>query len=49
MTASFLAGRPLAKVVSHGVAMPLDAEVGWLGSVFANAEGWIALVVVGTS
>lgn len=49
MTASFLAGRPLAKVISQGVMVPLDAEVGWLGSVFSGADGWTYLVLVGTS
>jgi autophagy-related protein 5 len=45
MTASFLAARPLGRAIVHGIAIPLDAEVGWLGATMCGADGWVSVVV----
>ncbi|KAI5477560.1 autophagy-related protein 5 [Pseudohyphozyma bogoriensis] len=38
---------PLARPLIHGIAIPLETELGWLGSCMVGADGWIAVVVKG--
>ncbi|KAL8281503.1 hypothetical protein RQP46_006187 [Phenoliferia psychrophenolica] len=37
---------PLARALVHGVSVPLETEMGWLGACLAGADGWVAVVVV---
>ncbi|KAN0065444.1 autophagy protein 5 [Thecaphora frezii] len=39
------ASPPLAYAVVQGVRMPLDAEVGWLGSTMLSPDGWLTIVI----
>ncbi|EPQ30755.1 uncharacterized protein PFL1_01656 [Pseudozyma flocculosa PF-1] len=39
------ASPPLAYAVIQGVRMPLDAEVGWLGSTMLSPDGWLTIVI----
>lgn len=38
-------GKPLAYVVVQGVRVPLDAEIGWLGSALVGPDGWVSVVI----
>jgi len=37
--------RRLARAFIHGVQVPLETELGWLGAVMCCADGWVAVVV----
>lgn len=37
---------PLARPLVHGVQLPLDTEIGWLGACLPGADGWVAVVLV---
>lgn len=37
--------RRLARAFVHGIQVPLESELGWLGTVMCCADGWIAVVV----
>ncbi|PWZ01548.1 peptidase M22, glycoprotease [Testicularia cyperi] len=39
------ASPPLAYAVVQGIRLPLDAEIGWLGSALVGADGWVAVVI----
>jgi autophagy-related protein 5 len=45
MTASFMASKPLARAVVHGIEVPFDAEVGFLAATLASPSGFIEVVV----
>ncbi|ORY89169.1 autophagy protein Apg5-domain-containing protein, partial [Leucosporidium creatinivorum] len=36
---------PLAVPIIHGIAVPLEAELGWLGAGMCGADGWVAVVL----
>ena len=36
---------PLAYAVVQGVRVPLDAEIGWLGSTMISPDGWLGVLV----
>ena len=36
---------PLAYALVQGVRMPLDTEIGWLGSALVGPDGWVAVVI----
>ncbi|KAJ1028089.1 hypothetical protein NDA13_003538 [Ustilago tritici] len=38
-------GKPLAYAVVQGVRVPLDAEIGWLGSALVGPDGWVSVVI----
>ncbi len=35
----------LAYAIVQGVRMPLDAEIGWMGSALLGPDGWVAVVI----
>ena len=35
----------LAHVMVHGVVVPLETELAWLGACMSGADGWVSLVV----
>lgn len=37
--------RRLARAFIHGVQVPLEAELGWLGTVMCFADGWVSVVI----
>ncbi|POW19518.1 hypothetical protein PSHT_04561 [Puccinia striiformis] len=37
--------RRLARAFIHGVQVPLETELGWLGAVMCCADGWVAVVI----
>jgi autophagy-related protein 5 len=37
---------PLAYPLVHGIVVPLEAELGWLGSCLAGVDGWVCVVLV---
>ncbi|KAM0787037.1 hypothetical protein ACM66B_006303 [Microbotryomycetes sp. NB124-2] len=37
--------KPLARVIVQGIQVPLEAEIGWLGSCLVGADGWVSVVV----
>ncbi|KAM0751896.1 APG5-domain-containing protein [Meredithblackwellia eburnea MCA 4105] len=36
----------LAQPIIHGIRIPLDTQVGWMGACLAGADGWVGLVLV---
>lgn len=37
--------RRLARAFVHGIQMPLETELGWLGTVMCSADGWVSAVI----
>ncbi|CAG7854307.1 Autophagy protein 5 {ECO:0000256/RuleBase:RU361202} [Serendipita indica DSM 11827] len=38
-------GGSLAHVLVHGVVVPLETELAWLGACMSGADGWVSIVV----
>ncbi|KDN37662.1 hypothetical protein K437DRAFT_251777 [Tilletiaria anomala UBC 951] len=41
-----IASPNLAYPVVHGIVVPLESEISWLGSTFTSADGWLSVVIV---
>ncbi|KAG0152003.1 hypothetical protein CROQUDRAFT_712616 [Cronartium quercuum f. sp. fusiforme G11] len=37
--------RRLARAYVQGIPIPLESELGWLGTVMCSADGWVAVVI----
>lgn len=36
---------PLAHAIVHGVVIPEDAELAWLGACMAGPDGWVSIII----
>lgn len=36
---------PLVVPIVHGIEVPLEAQLGWLGSCLLGADGWVNVVL----